>query len=205
MSVLVASAGPPLVVTKMMSNTRKASIILKMSARKAAGSRSGRMMSRSRWAALAPSTAAASRRSVLSDFSPASRISASSGVHSQASVGVSEQAARTGQAELGERIAKHPVFGTEQRLEHQPDHQRRDGRRDKQKPQRDPVEPVVAPQQERDAKAEDELNRHRAEGEQERVDQSAVRGRVPPKAKIIVEPDEMTRGRSDQAVAIERV
>ena len=47
-SVLVASPGPPPVVTKMMSNTRNASIMRKVSARKIDGSISGRMIERRR-------------------------------------------------------------------------------------------------------------------------------------------------------------
>ena len=43
-SVSVASPGPPLVVTKMMSKTRKASIVRKSARADAAGSNSGRTM-----------------------------------------------------------------------------------------------------------------------------------------------------------------
>ena len=116
-----------------------------------------------------------------------------------------EQAARAGKAELRQGIAEHAIFRTEQRLEDEPHDERRHRRRDEQKTERDPVEPVVTPQQQRDAKTKNEFNRHRAEGEQKRVDHRAACGRVPPQGDVIVEPDEMTRTRSDQVVALERV
>ena len=172
------------------------------------------MMSRSRCVALAPSTAAASRMSVRSDLKSRKQDESHQrrplpGVDgdksSERALRVGKQAARTGQAELGQRIAEHAIFRTEQRLEHEPDHQRRDSRRNEQKPERDAVEPVVAPQEERYAEAENEFNSDRAEGECEGVDQCAARGRVPPQVEIIVEPDEMARSRADQVVIVERI
>ena len=64
---------------------------------------------------------------------------------------------------------------------------------------------IVAPQQQRDAKAEDELERDGAEGENEGVDQRSARGRIAPQSEIIVEADEMARSRADQVVVVERV
>ena len=118
---------------------------------------------------------------------------------------VGKQPARTAEAKFGERIAEHAVFRTEQRLEHEPDHQRRNRRGNKQEPERDAVEPIVAPQEKRNAKAEDEFERDRAEGEGEGVDQCAARSRIAPQREIIVEADEMARSRADQAVTVERV
>ena len=55
------------------------------------------------------------------------------------------------------------------------------------------VEAVVAPQEQRDAEAEDEFDRHRAEGEDEGVDQRARAPSGPPQVEIVVEADEMAR------------
>ena len=118
---------------------------------------------------------------------------------------VGEQPARTAEAEFRQGIAEHAIFRTEQRLEDEPDHQRRDCGGNKQKPERDAIEPIVTPQKQRNAKAEDEFERDRAEGEGESVDQCAARRRIAPQAEIIVEADEMPRGRADQVVIVERV
>ena len=172
------------------------------------------MMSRRRCDAVAPSTAAASRMSALQRLQPREQDErhqrrpfpgVDSDKSSERALRVGEQATRTGEAEFGQRIAEHAVFRTEQRLEHEPDHERRDGRGNEQKPERDAVEPVVAPQKQGDAKAENEFDSNRAEGEGESVDQRPARRRVPPQVEIIVEPDEMARSRVDKVVIVERV
>ena len=162
----------------------------------------------------APSTAAASRMSVGSVFEPREQDERHQrrpfpGVDRDQSgeraLRVRKQPARTAEAQFGQGIAEHAVFRTEQRLEHEPDHQRRDGGGNEQEPERDAIEPIVAPQEQRNAKAENEFERDRAEGEGESVDQCAARGRIAPQRKIIVEADEMARSRADQAVTVERV
>ena len=72
------------VVANIISKTLNASMLRRTRARKISGNNMGKMINRKRLAAVAPSASAVSKTSVGSDFKPARRISATSGVHSPA-------------------------------------------------------------------------------------------------------------------------
>jgi len=116
-----------------------------------------------------------------------------------------EQAARARQAEFGEGVAERPVFRTQQRLEDEAHHQRRHGRGNEEEAERDAVEQIVAPQQQRDAEAENKLDGDRAEREDEGVDERGARVGVAPQRDVIVEPDKAPRRRMGQVIALEGI
>ena len=72
---------------------------------------------------------------------------------------VGEQAARAGEAALGEVIADKAVIRRQQRPEDEADDERRDRDGNEDQREADAVEAVVAPQRERDGEAEQELER----------------------------------------------